>query len=158
MIARFAKEKSTNDDVKDFAATLEKAHQSCLDELKTLAASDTKKKTAVAESSLDTAKNSSNIDFLQMHQEMSDQCLKDSKEMLGEKEGAEFDKCFVAMQVAKHAMMHSSLTVLQRHTTGKLQEFVKQGLVKNDEHMLASVNLMEQLSGKAVVKTAKNSK
>ncbi len=90
-----------------------------------------------------------------MHQEMSDQCLKDSKEMLSKKEGADFDACFVGMQIAKHGMMHSSLTVLQRHTTGELQGFIKTNLAKNNEHMKAATSLMEQLSDKAVARTAK---
>ena len=75
--------------------------------------------------------------------------------MLCKKEGVEFDKCFVGMQVAKHAMAHSSLTVLQRHTSGDLQNFVKEGLTKNAEHMKASTSLMEQLSEKIETRTSK---
>lgn len=156
MLARFAKDKSTSDDVKAFAATLEKAHQGCLDELKAIASKTVSNRPINTENPSNLANNnSSTIDFLQMHQEMSDQCLKDSKEMLSKKEGVEFDKCFVEMQVAKHAMAHSSLTVLQRHTSGDLQNFVKEGLTKNAEHMKASTSLMEQLSEKIETRTSK---
>jgi predicted outer membrane protein len=95
------------------------------------------------------------VDFLQMHQEMSDQCLKDSKEMLSKKEGTDFDAYFIGMEIAKHSMMHSSLTVLQRHTTGELQGFIKASLAKNDEHLKAATSLMEKLTDKSVVRTAK---
>ena len=156
MLAKFAKDKSTSDDVKAFATTLEKAHQGCLDELKVLASKTVSNRPINNENPSNLANNNtSTIDFLQMHQEMSDQCLKDSKEMLSKKEGVEFDKCFVGMQVAKHAMAHSSLTVLQRHTTGELQTFVKEGLTKNAEHMKASITLMEQLSDKIETRTSK---
>lgn len=155
MLAKFAKDKSTSDDVKAFATTLEKAHQGCLDELKVLASKTVSNRPINNENPSNLANNTSTIDFLQMHQEMSDQCLKDSKEMLSKKEGVEFDKCFVGMQVAKHAMAHSSLTVLQRHTTGELQTFVKEGLTKNAEHMKASITLMEQLSEKIETRTSK---
>ena len=62
------------------------------------------------------------------------------------KEGDEFDKCFVGLQVAKHAGMQSMLTVLQRHATGKLQGIIEDGLDKNAQHMEVAVNLMEQLA------------
>lgn len=157
MLAKFAKDKSTSDDVKAFAATLEKAHQGSLDELKTLASKTVSNRPANENPSNSGNNNSSSVDFLQMHQEMADQCLKDSKEMLSKKEGVEFDKCFVGMQLAKHAMAHSSLTVLQRHTSGELQAFVKEGLAMNAEHMKASTSLMEQLSEKVETRTSKKS-
>ncbi len=149
-LARFAKEKASSEEVKAFAATLESAHQSCLNELKgiTTKAEATNKNARLTNSSNSTS-NPSSIDFLQIHQEISEQCLKDGKEMLSEKQGVEFDQCFVGMQVAKHALMHSSLTVLQRHTSGELQSFVKDSLAKNDEHLQASISLMEQISDKA---------
>lgn len=157
-LARFAKDKASGEEVKAFAATLEKAHQGSLEELKGLATKTSMTSTTVQTGTPSANSNSAGIDFVQIHQEMSDQCLKDSKEMLSKKEGAEFDKCFVGMQLAKHSMMHTSLTVLERHTTGALQGFIKKSLATNDEHLQASVDLMEALDNKAVTKTAKNTK
>jgi predicted outer membrane protein len=154
-IAKFAKEKSMNEEVKALATTLEKAHLECLDELKVLASKEAvgRKGTNLTPPAASTIMHA--VDFLQMHQEMSDQCLKDSKEMLSKKEGADFDACFIGMEIAKHSMMHSSLTVLQRHTTGELQGFIKASLAKNDEHLKAATSLMEKLTDKSVVRTAK---
>lgn len=154
-IVKFAKDKSTNEDVKALAMTLEKAHQGCLDDLNAMTSKAAAVRKANNPTSLAANNNANAVDFLQIHQEMSDQCLKDSKEALSKKEGADFDTCFVGMQIAKHAMMHSSLTVLQRHTTGELQGFIKTSLAKNDEHAKAATSLMEQLSDKAVARTAK---
>ncbi len=157
-IAKFAKEKSTNEEVRALAATLEKAHQESLDQLKAIASKGAASKKASNPTSSVANNNANAVDFLQMHQEMSDQCLKDSKEMLSKKEGADFDACFVRMQIAKHGMMHSSLTVFQRHTTGELQGHIKASLAKNDEHTKAANNLMEQLSDKLIAKTASRAK
>jgi predicted outer membrane protein len=154
-IAKFAKEKSTSEVVKALATTLEKSHQEGITELKALAAKVAANKKATDPTLQVPKRDAYAVDFLQMHQEMSDQCLKDSKEALSKKEGAEFDECFIAMQIAKHGMMHSSLTVLQRHTTGELQGFIKASLAKNDEHMKAASGLMEQMTDKGVVRTAK---
>ncbi|MFN7730279.1 MAG: DUF4142 domain-containing protein [Pirellula sp.] len=154
-LAKFAKEHTSSEQVKALATTLEKSHQACLDELKAIAtkAAAARKETnpTVAVANINTHA----MDFLKLHQEMSDQCLKDSKEMLSKKKDSDFDACFVGMQIAKHGMMHSSLTVLQKHTTGELQGFIKASLVKNDEHMQAATKLMDQLSDTAAARTAR---
>jgi predicted outer membrane protein len=95
-----------------------------------------------------TSNKASQVDFVQLHQEIATQCLKDSKEMLSSKDGAEFDKCFVGMQVAKHAGAISKLTVLQRHATGKTQELISSELKSNTKHMEAAVSLMKKLADK----------
>jgi len=169
-IAMFARDKLTSEKAKAFATTLAKEHQQCLDELKGLAANGTSEK-GVSENRTSekgvseglasstrppvATKVASGVDFLQMHQEMSEQRLLDSKEMLSQKEGTGFDAYFVGMQIARHGMMHSKLTVLQRHSTGELQGFIVASLAKNKEHLDAATDLMEQLSGEAVAKTAK---
>jgi predicted outer membrane protein len=174
-IAMFARDRLTSERAKAFATTLTKEHQQCLDELKGLAAKGTSEKRTsekrtsekgtsekgVSEGLASSArppvatKVASGFDFLQMHQEMSEQRLLDSKEMLSQKEGTGFDAYFVGMQIARHGMMHSKLTVLQRHSTGELQGFIETSLAKNKEHLDAATDLMEQLSGEAVAKTAK---
>lgn len=92
------------------------------------------------------ADNNMSVNFLQLQQEISTQCLQDSKEWLNSKKGVEFDQCFIGMQIAKHASCRSTLTVLQRHSTGKLQEWIKSTLVTNQKHMEAAVDLMETLA------------
>ncbi len=145
-LSRFASEKATNKEVKQFAATLEKAHQSCLEQLNGISPQSESKANAVTTNAAIAGKQSASVDFLQLHQEISTQCLKDSQDYLSKKEGAEFDKCFVGMQVAKHAGMLSTLTVLQRHASGKLQGLIKDDLEKNAKHMEAAVNLMDRLT------------
>lgn len=154
-LSRFASEKATNKEVKQFAATLEKAHQSCLEQLNGISPQSDGKANAVTTTAAIAGNQSASVDFLQLHQEISTQCLKDSQDYLSKKEGAEFDKCFVGMQVAKHAGMQSTLTVLQRHASGKLQGLIKDGLEKNAEHMEAAVNLMDRLTASDSSKLSK---
>lgn len=145
MIARFAKDKATHDDVKSFASTLEKEHQSYYEELNEISSTDGSRGISDKEGSKSEGQSAGNVDFVRLHQEISEQFLKDTKETLGQKEGVEFDKCFVGMQVAKHAAMHSTLTVFERHATGDLRGLIKEGLDKNARHSKAAVKLMEQL-------------
>lgn len=158
LLARFAKNMAVNDDVKAFAESMESAHQSYLDELKGISSSGSTESEAANAILRSDGNSRSSIGVVQLHQEVSEQCLKDSKEMLSTKEGIEFDKCFVGMQVAKHAMMHSSLTVFERHATGELRGLIKAGLAKNSEHMQAAVSLMEQLAASDSSKTDVSSK
>ncbi len=84
-------------------------------------------------------------DFTQLHREMALQCLSDTKKRLGQEEGAKFDVCFVGMQIAMHGAMHSKLTVLQKHTTGELQQVVARGLETTDKHMKEAEMLMKDI-------------
>lgn len=193
LLSSFAKDRATHADVKAFAAALEKAHQTSVEQLKAFSPSSTaigatadRAKQAdanradanradanradanradanradanradanraagaeVTETSLkQVGDKSAKVDFVQLQEEISAQCLKDSKEMLNSKKGVEFDQCFVGMQIAKHASAHSTLTVLQRHSTGKLQEWIKTALEMNAQHMEAAVTLMDKLA------------
>ena len=65
---------------------------------------------------------------------------------LSKKDGAEFDKCFVGMQITKHAAMHSKLVVLQRHTSDELQQIVSEGIQTTAKHMKAAETLMTKLN------------
>jgi predicted outer membrane protein len=153
-IATLAKEKSTNEEVKALAMTFEKSHKDFLEKLKAIEVKITaSKKSAQSNSAVASRHSADEVDFLAMHQEMSDQCLKDTKEMLSKKVGKDFDSWFLGVQIAKHGMMHSSFSVLQRHTSGELQELIKSSLVKNEEHMKAAISLMERLNDRSVANT-----
>ena len=148
LLSRFVKDKLTNEEVKQFAISLEKDHQACIEKLSGLSATAVAANNAnkVRTVSTASANKSTNVDFLELQQEIATQCLKDTQEYLGQKKGADFDRCFVALQIAKHAGMKSTLTVLQRHTTGKVQGVIKEGLEMNTQHMQGAIELMEQLA------------
>ena len=215
LVARYAQENASSDDVKKFAAMLEKDHQECLGELqqafsqdgtadssagkttnaqdrprtvtsdpdsqsqerarRASADSDSQAQSGVKRASAESASNEqdgarrasggnasqgagnasqgagnqdSSASFVQLRREVSDQVLKDTHETLSSKDGSEFDKCFVAMQVAKHGQMKSELTVLGRHASGDLSELLEKSLAKNEEHSKAAEKLMRQLTDK----------
>lgn len=156
-LAHYAAEKATNEEVKQFAAAMEKSHSACVEQLNGVFAED-KATRRPAKPGAQPTEAAVVSDFLRLHQEIATQCLEDSKEYLSTKEAADFDKCFVSMQIAKHASMHSALTVLQRHTQGKLQEIVKSGLEENDQHMGLALKLMTQLTANDASIASKSSK
>lgn len=157
-LSRFAKVKSHNEEVQQFAATLEKAHQDCLEQLNGIAPQSDSQARAVTMDTTIAGKNSAGVDFLQLQQEISSQCLKDSQEYLSSKPGAEFDACFVGMQIAKHAGLRSAMTVLQRHATGELQSLIINGLEKNAQHMAVAVKLKGRLAANEPTKLSRATK
>jgi len=145
-LTRFAQEKASSSEVKEFAAMLEKSHQGSVENLKQISSGQESTGSTPSPRQARAGNESDRVDFVQLQQEISKQCLEDTREYLSSKEGAEFDKCFVGLQVAKHASAKSSLTVLQRHATGKLQELVKSDLETNEKHLEAAVTLMDKLA------------
>jgi predicted outer membrane protein len=158
-IAKFAIEKTKNSPVKEFATMLHEEHQACVEKLAKFAPqsaqtslSDGSKPTNTSITTSST-QNPQNFDAVALHQELAQQCLKDTKEMLSEKEASKFDQCFIGMQLARHAAMKTQLTVFQRHATGELKDIITQGLETTKKHMKTAENLMEQLTESDVAKS-----
>lgn len=84
-------------------------------------------------------------DALQMHQEIAQQCLADTKKMLQEKQGNELDMCYVGQQVVKHGAMKSKLTVFERHASPELKNLIAQGRETTENHLQEAERLIESL-------------
>lgn len=174
-LAKFAQEKSKNEEVVSFAKMIAEEHQACLKKLSKMAPdaaregylagnrsdqpnarSDNSTTTASpnanstanrgdARSNANTGTQTGGVDMMQLQREIAQQCITDSKQYLSKKEGAEFDKCFVGMQIAKHAAMHTKLVVLQRHTSDELKQIVEDGIQTTAKHLKTAENLMAKL-------------
>lgn len=89
-----------------------------------------------------------NVDLMQLHRELAEQCLADTKEMLTEKSDQEFDSCFVGLQIARHAAMKSKLTVCERHATGELKDLIAQANTTTSNHLEHAKKLIKELEPK----------
>jgi len=170
ILAKFAQEKSNNKEVISFAKMLAEEHQSCLKKLSKFAPEASREGYLTENLSTDQAKDVSTasastkgastvgIDMMQLQREIAQQCITDSKKYLSAKDGVEFDKCFIGMQIAKHAAMHTKLTVLQRHTTDELRQMVTDGIQTTDKHMKAAESLMARLDENDSDKASKSGK
>jgi predicted outer membrane protein len=157
ILGKFAQDKFESKEVAAFAKMLIEEHQSCLKKLSKFAPDAAQEgyltdsrggssnDQATTQPPQSNATPGSMIDAMQLQREIAQQCIADSKEYLSKKEGAEFDKCFVGTQLAKHAAMHSKLTVLQRHTSDELKQMVTNGIKITATHMQAAEKLMASL-------------
>jgi predicted outer membrane protein len=78
--------------------------------------------------------------------EFAEQCLQSAEKFLGQQQGAEFDRWFMALQLVEHMGMRAKLQVAQRHATGELRALVDQGLQTTDQHIRQAEQVMRQLS------------
>ena len=189
-IAKFAQEKASSPEVKEFAKMLVKDHQAFLEKLGKFApeasqegylndkhepsandrsrATSRNDKTAGVEAKVEVAggelkvsagkiqqtgatdaadrQHGHAINFVQLHREIAEECIRNSKEMLSEKEGKQFDECFVGHQIAAHAAMRTKLKVFERHASGELKEVLAKGGETTERHMKKAEELMKELA------------
>jgi len=86
-----------------------------------------------------------NSPLVNFDRELADQCLQSTEKFLGQQQGAEFDRWFMALQFVEHMGMRDKLQVAQRHATGELKGLVDQGLQTTDEHIRQIEQVMRQL-------------
>jgi predicted outer membrane protein len=95
-------------------------------------------------------------DFASLHREMAQQCLQSSQRELGSKQGVEFDKCYVGMQIGAHQHAVDMLTVFRRHSSDQLGKTIDEGLPVVQAHLEHAKQLMKQMES-GTPSTAKSS-
>ncbi len=85
--------------------------------------------------------------FVQMQKEVAAQCLQSMTRELSQKEGAQFDRCYMNSQVVAHMMMADELTVYSKHVSDNLQSTLQEGLQTTRQHLATAKQIAERLEG-----------
>ena len=85
--------------------------------------------------------------FVQIEKEVAAQCLQSKTRELNQKEGAQFDRCYMNMQVGAHMKMADELTVYSRYGSGEFQTICQEGLQTTKEHLTMAKQIAERLDG-----------
>jgi predicted outer membrane protein len=88
------------------------------------------------------------FNWVTIHKELADQCLQTAKKELGEKEGNEFDKCYMGMQVAAHMKMVDELKVVKKYASSQFQQDLEQSLETAEHHLSEARKIMEEIKDK----------
>lgn len=164
-IAKFAAEKAKHKDVKEFAAMLVKDHQAFNQKLKKYApeatqdgyltdkdssGSDGNRRASSPNAIQQTAATDEKaggqaVDFIQLHREVAEECIKAAKSGMSKKDGAEFDECFIGYQIAMHASMKNKLVVFERHVSDDLKQVLAAGVATTEMHMKKAEQIMKKL-------------
>jgi predicted outer membrane protein len=85
--------------------------------------------------------------FLEVEKEVHQQCLQSKTRELSQKEGAQFDRCYMNSQVAAHMGMADHLIVFSRYASPALQAELNEGLQTTQQHLAHAKQIAERLDG-----------
>lgn len=133
-MARLAQENAGCDEVKEFAQHLIDDHAQTVEDLQEFAGRGR-----------GSRQQTPGLNIIRLKQQLGQQCAASAEEELGEKEGDEFDKCFVGMQIAKHMEMLDTLKVFSRYASPELDEIIEDAEQTTQEHLKHAKKLIKQL-------------
>jgi len=164
-LAKHASEHSKNEDVKKFAKQMIEDHNDFISKLEKLAGtseprSSTSQATAAKQPATQVSATAASpqplatgsIDFVQIKQELAKQCGESAMKELQEKQGTEFDKCYVGMQIGMHMQMLDTLKVFKNHASPELASLLDKGRETTEMHLDHAKKLMKELDGKTASK------
>lgn len=174
-MSQIAAKKSTNQGVKDFAATLVQQHQQLNQKLQPFKASYAEQAMVVdAKNSGDAAtlvagdnvepKNLRETGFRQnadtVYSEMFALCRKVSQykrehceRMMSQASAEDYDMAFVGGQIAGHQMLSAELQAIAESSEGEFQSMVRQARQSVDSHLEKATQLAKQLKSSPSIKT-----
>jgi hypothetical protein len=87
------------------------------------------------------------LDFVSVKRELGEQCLQTAIAELEQKSGAEFDKCFVNMQIGAHLHAIDTMLVFQNHVSPELNKVLADGIQTSRGHLQRAKDLAKRLNG-----------
>jgi len=144
-IAKLAESKAQSEEVRDFAQKMVSDHTPGCQEMQRLAGqlvSDTHGEQAHQPQ---RGAAGGQLDWVSIHKEVGQQCLKSVKQELSSKQGIEFDKCFMGQQIGAHMKVVDSLTVLRNHASSDLQQKLDQELQTAKQHLQLAKQIEQKL-------------
>jgi len=141
-VAKLAESKATSDEVREFAQRMVRDHTPGCQQMQRLAGSLVEDN--VGQPRAGTAPGGG-LDFIAIHKEIGQQCLKSIKEELSSKQGIDFDKCFIGQQIGAHLKVVDMLTVLRNHASGELKQDLEKELQTAQQHLQLAKQIEQKL-------------
>jgi putative membrane protein len=93
------------------------------------------------------AGNSAVDQLLALERQIVERGMQAAKEDLQQKQGADFDKCFVGSQIVGHTHMLAALEVLQQQGPEQIQQLAQEAHPNVQKHLEHAKQLIKQLEG-----------
>lgn len=90
---------------------------------------------------------SGGLNLVRLKQQLGQQCVASAQRELEQKDGDEFDKCYVGMQIAMHMQMLDTLKVFSRYASPDLDQLIEQAEQTTQDHLDHAKHLIKQLEG-----------
>lgn len=88
------------------------------------------------------------LNHVALVRELGHKCLANAKRELDQKQGAEFDRCYMGMQLAAHAGMLTMLEVFPSHASDKLRATLEEGKSAVQSHLEHAKQIAKSLEAK----------
>ncbi len=162
--AQIAEQRAQSDQVKQFAQQMIKDHEKMLGELQQVAgpngqanqSSQRRDQTAAAGQpgnitsyKLEASGGGAGggLDLVSFKQQLGAQCQQSQRRELEQKQGAEFDKCYMNAQVAAHMMVVDELQVLENHASPQFRDKLAQAQQTVQGHLDHAKRIAKSLEG-----------
>ncbi len=160
-LAELAQQRAENPEVKQFAQKVVTAHRQMGEQLQPFAAPGLSAPAADSkglaggtdgrpqEASASKAAIADELDHLALLEELGDQCLSSARKELEQKQGPDFDRCFMGMAVGGHMKVNDAMTVFQKHVSAQLKGVITDGQKTVQMHLQHAKDLSKQLQSDA---------
>jgi putative membrane protein len=139
-IAKFAQQKATNQEVRQFAEQMVREHSPGAQKMQQLAGN------LVADrGGQNTGRGDGGLNWIAVKKEIGQQCLQSTKQELSQKSEKEFDQCFMTQQAMAHHHVVDALKVLRNHASQQLQQTIDQELQMAQHHLHQAKELVKKL-------------
>jgi predicted outer membrane protein len=163
--AKLAQQQSQNPEVKQFAQMLAQDHSQLVQKLQSLAGEQSAARRPGLNETSQAPDAAGQIDassrpgqdvagqndalhqLAALEKQIGERCKQNLREELEQKQGAEFDKCYVGSQIAGHMESVAKLEVLQQQGPDQIKQLAQQALPKVQQHLDHAKQLMKQLEG-----------
>jgi putative membrane protein len=160
-LAQLAQEKASSSDVRDLAQHLIDDHSKMVEKLERFAggrrrtrggdnrATNNRRSQGAAYDEFAAGgqpQSSAGLNFVRIKQQLGQQCLASSKQELEQKDGNEFDECFLGLQIAKHMEMIDTLKVFSHYASENLDQVIEEAEDSAQEHLDRAKDLIKDVT------------
>jgi predicted outer membrane protein len=89
------------------------------------------------------------LDLVALKHQLGEQCRQSASRELQQKSGAEFDKCYIGMQIGMHMQMLDTLKVFSRYASPELDQLIEKGEETTQSHLEHAKKIIASLEGRS---------
>ena len=89
------------------------------------------------------------LDLVMLKHQLGEQCRQSASRELQRKDGSEFDKCYMGMQIGMHMQMLDTLKVMSRYASQELDQLIEEGEKTTESHLEHAKKIMASLEGRS---------
>ena len=148
-LAQQAEKSASSNEVKKFAQEMLDDHNKFLQKLERLVGVSAQGAQQRGGQQAGGRQQMQGLDIVMIKQQLGEQCRNSKTRELQQKQGSEFDKCYMGMQIGMHMEMLDTLKVFSRYASQQLDQLIEEGEQTTQTHLEHAKHIMASLEGKS---------